>query len=158
MCEADLILVEGHWVLSGSPCQLKKSPAQYFVLCNLGEQDHPVLISPDICVRLCGEKFNRALRRPCIKSGFGKCTDFFFALFIKQLLGTHIRHPTSEYILYRKHILIRTLYLCLWLMYVSFSLRAAICSWCVILTDTNQIYMPYFILLYSITNLANKIS
>lgn len=70
MCEAGLILDEGRWVLSGLPCQLKKkekSPAQYFALCNLGEQDLPVLISPDICVRLCGEEFNHALRRPCIK-------------------------------------------------------------------------------------------
>lgn len=73
MCEADLILVEGHWVLSGSPHQLQTIPAQYFVRCNLGEQDLPVLISPDICVRLCGEEFNRALRQLCIRSSFGKC-------------------------------------------------------------------------------------
>lgn len=32
MCEADLILVEGHWVLSGSLYQLKK--AQHNILCS----------------------------------------------------------------------------------------------------------------------------
>lgn len=43
MCEAGLILVEGQRVLSGSALP---AAAQYFVLCNLGEQDLPVLISP----------------------------------------------------------------------------------------------------------------
>lgn len=135
MCEAGLILDEGRWVLSGLPSQLKKKkkhPAQYFVLCNLGEQDLPVLISPDICARLCGEEFNHALRRLCIKKRLWQAHRdwlFFFTLFIKQLLGTHIRHRVIGYILYCKHALVRTLYLHLVVMYVGFSLLATFGSW-----------------------------
>lgn len=127
MCEAVLILVEGHRVLSG------KKPSTIFCAMQFRWTGSPC---PHLSWHLC--KIMRWGVQSCLEAAVHQerlwqvLRFFFFTLFIKQLLGTHIRHCAIWYILYW-NTLLYTHCICLLVMYVRFSLRATICTWCALL-------------------------